>query len=242
MKNPTQGRDPHRDNPTEIAEDKKASRGLLALGHAFFNKHNADTAEENEQKRIERQWIKCGVRAAILYTAVTTVVMVCAITQVWVSRTTEKRQLRAYISVAPDPKQGSSVIIDKDKRSVQAIVALVNHGITPGKHIQLWGAAKALERPITDAKLNDSETSLFRQQFSSFPGDELTNAGIGTQLTPTEWDNVTVNSPKEVLYVFGFITYEDIFGDSHRTDFCFFADHAATGQRWEACDRHTDFD
>ena len=62
----------------------------------------------------------------------------------------------------------------------------------------------------------------------------------GKPLKPCPINQVTLNTVTEAkaarLYMVGYVTYEDAFGDPHRTPFCFTADPAKTlGADYEEC-------
>lgn len=135
---------------------------------------------------------------------------------------TAKKEIRAYISV--DIPRGSKVTVGGNRRKQGADIApvaffkfmIVNNGSTPAKNIRYREGSKVLgynERPETDGikprKLPDISKG------GSIPHYFYSQIIDGQYLDMTQID-LSLLAPM----VFGLIEYDDVFGDTWRTEFC----------------------
>jgi hypothetical protein len=221
--------DDQSNNKAKPPQEKKLARGFLSLGHAFFEKYKADKYKDQKSKEIDSSWIRHGATAAIIYTAITFVIMVVGGYQVFVSRDTERRQLRAYLGVSkiemhccalPDIEQG----ITREIRKVITVV-IKNGGQTPASDVRLRGgqfeypfdslfpANLDFDMPISNAR----PTAAPQTEGSEYllPGEEkpfsIPAAALAIMRTQERLSRVII---------YGHVEGTDVFGDRHVTDFC----------------------
>lgn len=126
---------------------------------------------------------------------------------------TSRAQLRAYVSALP---QG--MVLDKDGRTVIAIVQVKNVGQTPAFRAQTRSAIIVEKLPPPKAfHLNPVDEGKVVPTFVMFPGGEHVNAPRkfldGDEL-------MKMDDGKHGLYMFGRVTYRDIFRAEQWTEFC----------------------
>jgi len=124
---------------------------------------------------------------------------------------TVRAQLRAYVGIATGSLER---IPDQSKFAVTIKIRMKNFGQTPAHEVQCWVAVEAAEkfREALDRRqaVIGSKSALFPQgaqtvKFSRDLAEPPGNGGVG-------------------IFVFGHITYRDVFGNPWRTNFRFLAD------------------
>ena len=134
------------------------------------------------------------------------------------SSLTTRRQLRAYVSVAIGQSfnQGGKARLRFEFRPT-----ITNNGQTPAYRLQVASDIRILPNPLPD----DADLSLTTHG----PGSVITLGAQQNIYTPVIMKGrLSLAELREVykgdkrrLYVFGRVTYEDTFGDSHTTHYCF---------------------
>ena len=150
--------------------------------------------------------------------------------QIGVARDTEFRQLRAYVGV-------QSIIVRPvaDGQRLTAEILVKNFGQTPASKVQITG------QPITNETPDFSEKAweaLDRSASESlFPAADRTFIAYGRLLR----SNDLFNRPSSVTtaLVYGIISYQDIFGIPHETEFCHMVSPGQPGhQSTQVCEGH----
>ncbi len=136
--------------------------------------------------------------------------------QLAVAKDTEQRQLRAYIGVSPD----KIIQIRDGTWAIQ--IAAHNYGQTPARSVQINGGWELLDFPKSQEKVSAQHFLYARTEESAgidvFPTRDGTSA-----LPPFPADVVTkmrgYSGPLKI-YAAGVVTYEDVFGNLWRTEYC----------------------
>lgn len=229
MKNIPGGGHQQGSNQGQPSGEKKTARGFLSLGHAFFDKYKSDIAKNHEDKKIDSTWIRYGAIAAIIYTAIAFVLMFIGSYQVFISRDTERSQLRAYLAVTkievhccelPDVEQGAT-------REIRKTVAVFvkNGGQTPGSNVRtMIGQVEFPFDSIFPSGLNFNDpiadtsrlvTPTIETSEYMLPGDEKAFSASAQPLAV-----MRVQFRLSRMIIFGHIEDTSIFGEMHVTDFC----------------------
>lgn len=150
---------------------------------------------------------------------------------------TEKRQLRAYVT----PSIQSSNI---DDASIFVILLIENFGQTPAKNCKISGVVDMLPCPLPKGFVFRMPLTEFEQNSRIYPKATIpANVEILHKHAFTK--NEILSNPNRSAYVFGVLSYEDIFGDIHTTNFCYFLNPYSIGKgktfSWAECDQNTDF-
>jgi len=128
-----------------------------------------------------------------------------------------RRDQRAWIGIA-NPIIDRGVLLKEGEYSRFEII-VTNSGKTPAKNIESW---------ITDKELPVGKKLVFKKPISIIGIQSKTvllpNAkirfAINTDRRITKEDIERIKSGKSFLYVYGKITYQDVFGKEHYTTFC----------------------
>ena len=164
-----------------------------------------------------------------------------------ISRDTEKRQLRAYVS--PVLKSGGA--FTENESAIE--ITIENFGQTPAKNCFENGEIKILPYPLPKGYVFKNSFKHNAESYSSiYPKADNAIIGwlkAGRAFTKAEIEEITSNNSHRRAYAFGTLTYADIFNESHFTNFCFVLDpnsikktKASIESIWMVCDRNTDFD
>jgi hypothetical protein len=128
----------------------------------------------------------------------------------WIMRGTARKQLRAYITVS---KCQFKFIIENDP---EAMILVKNSGQTPAYKLHQWIAISPGSYPLSE-KL--TEPWNFNEPSSEAiigPGDTQTSTAHFKK--PLSKDILPKLGTREwTAYIYGLITYEDIFGKKHKT-------------------------
>lgn len=161
--------------------------------------------------------------------------------QGWVARDSEKRQLRAYVSFSttnPLKMSGSelTVIID-------------NFGQTPAKNVHIWSSWQFV--PFGDDLPADFQF-LVKSPCGGTPPKQSMLPGPVTIYPKNPYPAFSFHCPFDLLdiqraerneanaFIYGFISYFDIFDEEHRTNFCYLWYPAI--QKALLCNRHNETD
>jgi len=170
---------------------------------------------------FKSEWMIIWVTLA--YTIVSTLALVAIAIQVWLMKDTAKRQLRAYLTVTI----GSAIY--QERRSAEdggdlkfeSDPHLVNTGQTPARKIQFKARAEILPSPLP-VGINLAEGMDEGVGYSMLgPRQNATMTAIVSGFCQdSEVEVIKRGTGAQALYVWGLITYEDVFGDAHHTRFC----------------------
>ncbi len=203
-----------------------------------------------EAAKTQAQWTKYQVRLTILEIAALAVVIFLTVratnAAVEANRITSnnaKTELRAYISLAP-----GGVLFDMPNQRLLLYVVQSNKGQTPAKNCRFSAVSEAFPYPLPDGeKLPEPDFREAKNTISS-------GASFSTQAIFADFDGVgdahRMALIQERVYVFCVMTYEDVFGDKHRTRACWSfnlkgghveaAKNAVTDVPFEFPNRHND--
>jgi hypothetical protein len=155
--------------------------------------------------------------------------------QAWVTRDTEKRQLRAYIGI------NTSVAMHVDNEKLT--FAVDNFGQTPANRMRVFSNWEFL--PVSkglppDFNFSDQgrcpDQNVMDSYSPIFPKTYITHQRLHCA---GEFDKLQRAQRKEFdAFLFGHIEYVDMFNKKRRTDFCFL--YLWTGAH--LCDRHNEID
>lgn len=130
---------------------------------------------------------------------------------------TAKKQLRAYLSVTI----GSGSFQDRfSKIKFEVVPSLDNSGSTPAHKITYWAKSEILPVPLPDDFNFPHVDNKFQSSFVLGPNQGISlNAIVDEYIPDSEVEEVKIGNNRRV-YIWGIVSYEDVFGDSHYTKFC----------------------
>lgn len=169
--------------------------------------------EHYEKPNLDR-WLTGGTIALVVVTAI------LAFFTYWLwsatrrlaidTQRTDKRQLRAYVSVRGTEVHG-------DAAQPRFTVELVNCGQTPAHEMTAWIGSAFRDFPL-NGTLSPLESPSHKQSLGpSVPS--LLRKALKRGFLPEEIQQMRDNT--HALYIFGRCNYKDIFGEAHFTDFRF---------------------
>jgi hypothetical protein len=164
----------------------------------------------------------------------------------FISRDTEKRQLRAYVTPSNIKSDGTGSVLNIG-------FTVENFGQTPAKNCSIRGDAKVLPFPLPHRYIFQIPNAPFKQKTRVDP--KIVSPSFVEMkyvLSDAHGVEILANDSSNRIYMFGVITYEDIFNDPHITNFCYFMELDPTPKKtrigrpartfkWADCDQHTDF-
>lgn len=129
---------------------------------------------------------------------------------------TMKKQMRAYVSADP----GFGVYQD-EHNNFQGAVVLSNSGFTPARHISHRVHAAVLPMGDTENYVFEDTKSYFVTDSSLSPRTTYTIFGgiVPDRLSAEEVEETMLGKVRR-LFVWGSVTYVDVFDESHETFFC----------------------
>lgn len=207
------------ENKQQIAKIRRLFRRFRKYQHA---KEKKSDARDNRRYKLEIAtlvFVILAFGATSTYVCLTRKQVQLAEAQVGVAKDTEKRQLRAYVFIKPDE---SKTIIAKNK-TVELFYQIRNAGMTPAYRVrsELGPYIQPASAPF------DPDMSVPLAQYPTtivWPGIDNHSSGIVTlaAITSTSGDaKAKLISGELAIYFVGDVLYSDIFGDEHRTDFCY---------------------
>jgi len=141
-----------------------------------------------------------------------------------IARDTAIRQLRAYVSTEITGRRGLD-----EKHALAMGISLVNFGQTPARKVQVTGQIEILPFPLPKEHIPKYSTiGDFAQTTTVFP-----NKGSAAQVgwIPAKYvfshkdiHLITSNTSNVRAYIFGHVTYLDVFNAVRNTYFCQFID------------------
>jgi hypothetical protein len=152
--------------------------------------------------------------------AIASLAFFAAAWQGYIANDSEKRQLRAYVGVHQVGYMGL-----EDSNSIGVGFNFINHGQTPAQKFNLIGIIDLLPYPLPQGYVLMDAPSRTPQDGVIFPNEIPSMTGWTWErdkidaLTKKEIISAT---PKREIYAHGIATYDDIFGEHWRTEFCFF--------------------
>lgn len=198
-------------------------------------KHNNASADMRCQcpynsKKTLGEWIRDANGIIAIVTIVIAIIALCSLRE---SKVTSKRQLRAYIA----PILQNTKI---EYPSVKVSMIIENFGITPAQNCKVNRVMEILPFPLPQTTIFKISTDKIKQTSRIYPKQSTPTIST-VEKTFLSADLVDTFSKKatSAVYVYGILTYDDIFNDDHSTKFCFFINPETAG--WAECDQHNDF-
>jgi hypothetical protein len=219
--------------PSQPPGEKKIARGFLALGQTFFTKYKSDKEKDHADRQIDSAWIRYGAIAAIAYTGITFVLMIVGGYQVYISRDTERRQLRAYVAVSDFGVLCCDVDIERSgyqERKKFARIVVKNGGITPASSVQVSVGTAEYQRGLPFPSNINYGAVATAGKITVTPNGEpiVTPASYYILQGSVETFQSLINVPQMLrtknglsnTVVFGTISYIDVFGQNNYIVFC----------------------
>jgi len=191
--------------------------------------------EETQNSRYKKvrayfsEWHNVATTLTLLfvgaYTVLTFFLLSSSQEQVKIIRDTEQQQLRAYVSA------GVEQYPDIAAEHLDLTVLMKNHGQTPAFKMYGWAVMLISDYyPLPQEVVQQNEARFDNKGDESilFPGGErrgATVSGVGSDeqgRDPTSDERVGVQLGFKSLWVFGKVTYRDVFGVDHFTRFRLF--------------------
>jgi hypothetical protein len=154
------------------------------------------------------------------------------------TRHSAHKQLRAYVSVKPI----RGVTNFGSDLEAETEVIIKNSGQTPALKLRHLGILFPRQFPLskeTDLNIRAPETN--GSIITLHPGESEFGTKFKRKIEPLQYQAIQAGIGK--IYVFGKVDYEDVFGASHWTRFCYYFD--GTGPSlpdWQSCPRNNEID
>jgi hypothetical protein len=198
---------------------------------------SADAANTTPVGQANRPhtWLE---RFAVIFSALA-FIAVCY--QGWVSRDTEKRQLRAYI-VAPsglNADKATYIRVDppRPNEPINVWVDMVNEGQTPAFKLRQAIVVKIMQFPLPIGYTYPVDVAY---DLGTVGVRDIVSGSKHAGNTVSEAEMLSLTRGASALYIYGFAIYNDIFGDQHTTNFCVYYRFPSPVSNY--CDRHNDTD
>lgn len=127
------------------------------------------------------------------------------------------QQMRAYVTV----NIGTAVYQERNKGlRFEGKPLLINTGHTPARNVSFRTSAAILEAPLP-GDFTFPFTTEIQSTATVGAGQNAVLSGIVEDFVDdAEVEDIKIGKAKRCLFVWGIVTYEDIFGESHYTKFC----------------------
>jgi hypothetical protein len=174
--------------------------------------------------------------------------------QAWIARDTERQQLRAYVSLSFTTTRNPEAIFYNGTATTDRFgqeLTITDNGNTPAHDVVVSGKLKILPFPLGDSDLNTDQTDEINDM-PAYPGNtQLTASFYDTDpIVKQDIDDTHGDPPTKAFYLYGTITYLDIFNTRHTNHFCYWQNNGMTTFNqdrsidtiwWTQCDRYNDF-
>ena len=191
---------------------------LLAIITFFLAKYTyrlwrGATEDSSNQRKEVRESIDQAIRSADAMEMVANAAKENALRAEKIWRT----QMRAYLTVNVDSgfPQAKMYGIKFEVRPT-----LWNSGNTPAHNMNYWARAEVMSFPLPDTFDFPAPKETPKRSFVLGPHQTIIlNAFVDDFVPDTEVVDIKKGSDKRV-YIWGEVTYDDVFGDPHKTRFC----------------------
>jgi hypothetical protein len=144
-----------------------------------------------------------------------------------------RTELRAYVGVLIS----NANYQERDKNlKFAGIPALTNTGKTPAHKVRYRNGSAVLMEPISKDYVFPAGPNEIGEYVLGMNTPMIMHTDVADYFDPTDADDILHGRGSRVLYSWGTVFYEDVFGDSHQTDFChrifFFPDLEKVG-KWK---------
>lgn len=187
-------------------------------------KSKSETMPEPKNQKQEahyhrRDWLD-RVNAVLLFGIFffTGLAAIFTLKQIRLARDTAYRELRAYVYAAPGP-----VFHIGGENPLQGYVFIGNSGQTFARNVQRWVGMRVLGATVPEKREDLGHMAREEGVLVISPRVKHNIIRNRDKLTSDQVDKIWRLKEKEGterIYIFGTITYEDIYGNPHRTDFC----------------------
>lgn len=142
----------------------------------------------------------------------------------WVMLTTARRQLRAYIGVGERVTPSERHLVLQSDGSIKSLALATNFGQTPAYNVMSRCYIGYADSPLP--KSFPFPELVYKNAGPLFPSDTMAIEARGipqTPLAPGPWMATLkpVGAAQQTWYVYGFITYDDVYGTRRYTRFCY---------------------
>jgi hypothetical protein len=126
-------------------------------------------------------------------------------------------ELRAYVGVTV----GTGCFQDRDKGiKFEATPTLTNTGKTPAHKVRYRANAAALREPLPDNYVFAPGQNDMGEYIVGVNNPMIIHIVVDDYCDQQDVASIMAGTDGRALYCWGKITYEDVFGDRHETDFC----------------------
>jgi hypothetical protein len=130
-------------------------------------------------------------------------------------------ELRAYVGVESGVGGWDDTAADLDRpQSLQQHVVVKNYGATPAHQVRMIARLVIQPYPLPDT-FNFNVPLPVEHSVSTLSPTEPAIVIASTDVTPRQLAALSAEHSESRIYVFGRVTYMDIFGDGRQTNFCF---------------------
>ncbi|HYM19503.1 MAG TPA: hypothetical protein VEW28_00700 [Candidatus Kapabacteria bacterium] len=162
-----------------------------------------DSGKVEDQKN-EIEWDLA--KYTLLLVLVTAILAIASFWQIFISRSTARRQLRAYLYCTTSPNEPLQTNV------IPFIIK--NSGQTPAYNVVVWIISGIREFPLIRPLVGGNPTNT--------PSRIAIHSNMDIEINATLPPNITnFRGQNEALYFWGRIEYEDIFRKRHHTNFRF---------------------
>jgi hypothetical protein len=132
-----------------------------------------------------------------------------------VATDTEKRTIRAYVSAGP-----KFVVTFSDRIPIEVRVDILNHGQTPASRVKISGAVDIMGYPLPEYR-NLNDLTLAKSSPVLHNGENVTARFVSKNVfSANEISNAVENASPTRIFVYGSVSYYDVFDIKHTTNFC----------------------
>lgn len=168
----------------------------------------SQVAESNRMASLNLRFALASLWATVIATALLLWTLV-------ETRETSRRELRAYLFV--DASAVFLGIKPFNLGKVISVAAVKNSGSTPAHRVRHWSAVAVA--PFTDEHLLSAPRSIDDLSATTLPPSGIITSDRLTDKKPTARQIAGIRSGKHAVFIYGAITYLDVFDRPHRTNY-----------------------
>lgn len=203
-----------KNNQEEADHDEINSNDLTDATSPNRKPASSKVEEEHANGQQSKRLRYASIILSIIAVAISAIAACFTYQQVAVAKDTAGKQLRAYVHAVP------STLYHTDGKSgaLQAYVDIRNAGQTFAHNVE-----RSVGIIVSESGVPDEVSDFMEREPGKFvigPGGTNTTIRNGPQLTDDQAYRIK-NKDNPRIYVIGTILYEDVWGASHKTDFCF---------------------
>lgn len=211
-------------SPKHDSDDTSPKNDLSAVVISFANEYTARDKENRRQQKIDGCWIKAGTILVAIYTVITGFLW-------WATVKNFRADQRAWVGIAEVINE--PLIPDAE---VHFDFVAQNFGKTPAIRLTGKTANEVIPKGQTFIPVYKSNAINIASHASIFPGVKFRTRTHTKKLTQQQVD--VIKTEEKRMYLYGQFEYEDIFHQSHCTQYCLFV--APDLQRMFTCPFYND--